>query len=399
MWSGPNHRWQSQNDEVPKVMFLAFDKKEHDLKDLTRKCKMKENNFSEKMASANKPTNAGMEPRAIPDFIALTGKRADGTSVPSKQRMINSLHGKLDESPNQTITTTPKRRASEMDTSQTCSSFGEMNSTLGWKEDEKCWADQVEESLLDNTGSDQENDKEEPAKGEPSKGKPKKNRKRKGKGASNPNASAQGKKHRTGPSWAEVAKHHICLITSDDLTKDLTHEDFLHIQNEICIKMLNLPDDLVDKCQIRKSGTRTGGIQLALEHAEGVSWYRETVPHLKPLDSASGSKYRFYGPGERPFKCFKAYSSVTTISKEKEAVKILLKKMNPVLRNGFLSVTIVSATDNLVQFRIKVGEDLVAPLAKQNNTVFFGMGTMVLTPLFGEAGHDAEEEMEVGGPQ
>ena len=56
MWSGPNHRWQSQNDEVTKVMFLAFDKKEHDLKILTCKRKMKENNFSEKMASANKPT-------------------------------------------------------------------------------------------------------------------------------------------------------------------------------------------------------------------------------------------------------------------------------------------------------------------------------------------------------
>ena len=117
------------------------------------------------------------------------------------------------------------------------------------------------------------------------------------------------------------------------------------------------------------------------------------MPLLNPLEKG-GAKYKFYGPGERPFRCYRAFSSETLVSREPEAVKILLKKFNPILRNSFLAVTIVDATEDRVQFRIKVGEDLVTPLAEKKNTVFYGMGTLVLTPLFGETG--PEEDMEVG---
>ena len=117
------------------------------------------------------------------------------------------------------------------------------------------------------------------------------------------------------------------------------------------------------------------------------------MPLLIPLDKG-GAKYRFYGPGERPFRCYRAFSSETLVSKDQESAKKLLKKFNPILRNGFLAVTIVSLVLDLVQLRIKVGEDLVAPLAEKKNTLFYGMETMVLTPLFGDAG--PEEDMEVG---
>ena len=62
------------------------------------------------------------------------------------------------------------------------------------------------------------------------------------------------------------------------------------------------------------------------------------------------------GPNERPLKCYKAFILKTLVSKDKEAEKILLKKLNPILRNGFLAV---SAYDDLIQVRIKVGKDLV----------------------------------------
>ena len=390
MWSGPNHRWQNQMMMRFKVMFLFCDQCEHTLQRLKfagKGLKLKSNNFSEKMAQPIKPTKTGRETRTIPDFIALTGNRSDGTSVPSKQRTISSRYGKLDESPNQTITNTntPKRKASQMDTSD-CSSLGNMNSTVGWSEEKQNWAEEVEASMLDEADSDQEGE----PKGEPSKNKKEKSRKRKGKG--NP---ATGKKTRTGPTWAEVAKHHICLITSDNLGKDLDHKDFLDIQSQMCTHLMDLPNELIGKCQVRKSGMRNGGIQLALEHAEGVNWYRKIIPNLETLDQ--GTKLRFFGPGERPFRCYKAYSSETRVSKDKEAVKTVLQKLNPILSTGFLAVTIVSATDDLVQLRIKVGQDLVAPLAKADNTVFYGMGTMTLTPLFGE-GRGAEEDMEIEGP-
>ena len=374
-------------------MFLVFDQNKKNFyawRLAFNKLKIKIDNFSEKMTPPVKPTTSGRESRALPEFTALTGNRSDGTSVPSKQRTIPSLFGKLDESPNQTITNTntPKRKASEMDTSHSFSSLGDMSSTTGWNEDKKTWAEEVDiASMLDDSDQPDQGDK-------PTKNQKKKMRKRQREGKSN---IADSKKSRQGPSWAEVAKLHTCLITSEDLNRDLDHKDFLNIQSQITLAFVDMPDDLADKCQIRKSGMRNGGIQLALEHAEGVNWYRKSVPLMKPV--GEGPKYRFYGPGEKPFRCYKAFISETLVSKDKETVQIVLRKLNPILRKGFLAVTIVSASDDRIQIRIKVGEDLVEPLAKENNVVFYGMGTMTLTPLFGEQGRDVEEEMEIGGPQ
>ena len=67
------------------------------------------------------------------------------------------------------------------------------------------------------------------------------------------------------------------------------------------------------------------------------------------------------------------------------------------LRTGFLAVSVVNVTKTSVALRIKVSEDLVAPLSEVANLVYYGMGTLSLIPLFGKASQDAEDAMEVEG--
>ena len=159
-------------------------------------------------------------------------------------------------------------------------------------------------------------------------------------------------------------------------------------------KILALPIGDADDFVIPKSGMRNGGIQLALETPQGVEWYRRIVPDFEPLEQG-GPKYRFFGPGQRPFYVYKAYSAECAVSKNKEDVKNLLLRCNKSLRKGFLAVTIANVTKTSVALRIKVSEELVAPLAATQNLVYYGMGTMSLIPLFGETGRE-EEDMEVG---
>ena len=176
------------------------------------------------------------------------------------------------------------------------------------------------------------------------------------------------------------------------------HEDFTHIQSQVLRKILALPIGESDELMMPKSGIRNGGIQLALETLQGVAWYKEMVPTLQPREEG-GPGYRFYGPGQRPFHVYKAFSAETSVSKNKEDVRGILLRCNKILRQGFLSVNIMNVTKTSVALRIKVGEDLVAPLSEVGNTVYYGMGTLNLIPLSGEAGRSAEDAMEVEAAQ
>ena len=270
-------------------------------------------------------------------------------------------------------------------TNSTASSFNDMIDTIGWCNKEEDWATQVEKEKAVEEASLLDESDEEPEKPEKGKGK-KKRTKREG--------GPQDKRAKF--SWSDVAKNYICLITSENLDLELVHEDFTHIQSQVLRKILALPVGESDDLMMPKSGIRNGGIQLALETLKGVEWYKETVPQLQPR-VVGGPMYRFFGPGQRPFYVYKAYSAEVEVSKNKEDVKNLLIRCNKILRKGFLSVNVMNVTKTSVALRIKVGEDLVAPLSGVGNTVYYGMGTLNLIPLFGEAGQGAEDAMEVEG--
>ena len=92
-------------------------------------------------------------------------------------------------------------------------------------------------------------------------------------------------------------------------------------------------------------------------------------------------------------------SLITRIEKKSKTLRkklVLMRKFrcNKNLRKGFLAVTVANVTKTSVALRIKVSEELVAPLAATQNLVYYGMGTMSLIPLFGDAGGE-EEDMEV----
>ena len=327
------------------------------------------------MATPVKPTKTGKDARALPDFTALTGKRPDGTLVPTK------------------IRSTPSGTSNDMNdtilSNSTVSSFHDMNDTIGWCSKEDDWATQVEKekaeevSILDEADSD--DNKEQEKEGN------KKNKKKRGK-------SGEQTDKRIKISWSDAAKNFICLITSESLDLDLVHEDFTHIQSQVLRKILALPIGESDDLMMPKSGMRNGGIQLALETLKGVDWYREIVPQLEPREEG-GPAYRFFGPGQRPFFIYKAYSAESIVSKNKDDVKSILIRCNKILRQGFLSVSVVNVTKTSVALRIKVSEELVSPLSKAGNIVYYGMGTLTLIPLFGEAGRSVEDAMEVEGTQ
>ena len=273
--------------------------------------------LSEKMATPNKPTNKGKDARALPEYTALTGNRPDGTLVPTKKRSTPSGGSKnapyriVEETDTTSCNVSSYNDMNDTILTNSISSFNDMNDTIGWCSKEEDWATQVEKekaaeesSLLDETDEEQE----KPQKGNG------KNRKRRTKREVGP----QDK--RTKFSWSDAAKNYICLITSENLDLELVHEDFTHIQSQVLRKILALPVGESDDLMMPKSGIRNGGIQLALETPKGVEWYREMVPQLQPRE-VGGPRYRFFGPGQRPFYVYKAYSAEVEVSKNKDDVK------------------------------------------------------------------------------
>ena len=95
--------------------------------------------LSETMATPTKPTLTGKDSRALPDLTVLTGTRPDGTPVPTKPRHIIKP---MDESPNQTITSTP-----DIDKLRNSSglSIELMQTTSGWNADTQSWNRMIEE--------------------------------------------------------------------------------------------------------------------------------------------------------------------------------------------------------------------------------------------------------------
>ena len=175
-----------------------------------------------------------------------------------------------------------------------------------------------------------------------------------------------------------------------DLNKNLVHEDFLHIQEKLNWKIAEL-EDMEISC-VLKSGLRDGAIQLAIKHEKGVEWYKEVIPTIPPKNE-NDTKYQFYGPGEKPFTTFKTAITDLKAAENTELVKKLILGQNKFLRDGYVSVANAGVANSLGYLRIRVGSELLAPLAERDHTIFFSMGTLRLTPVFG--GIAPEEEKEV----
>ena len=54
------------------------------------------------------------------------------------------------------------------------------------------------------------------------------------------------KKQWNSISWADAAKHQICLITSADLGVEVAHDDYTHIQEQLIPKWLEDPAVIQD---------------------------------------------------------------------------------------------------------------------------------------------------------
>ena len=302
-------------------------------------------NFSEKMATPNKPTMTGKDPRALPDLTVLTGNRPDGTIVPTRPRHSTKV---LDESLNQTISNTPEK--DQLQNSST-TSIELMKSTVGWDGDRESWAEQVaraemgDSSLLD---SDTEGERE----GEPEKKKDieiekeKAQNRLKKRPAKKSGEEPSQKKKNDGMSWADAAKYRICLITSCDLNVELVHEDYAHIQEKLVPVWLEDPASM-RLSTVMKGGMRNGGIQLALETEEGVNWYRGIVPSIEPR-TAGGPGYRFFGPGQKPYYNYRATTVEVKYSVHPDKVKKLILGFNPTLEGGFLAVSVIHSSKDRV---------------------------------------------------
>ena len=356
-----------------------------------RKTMTNNQNFSENMApkpQPRKPTpeKAG-EGNTKPAFTTLPTTRADGTSVP-KPRPANPAPAGEAQTTNKTTNSSPTGKESKTSND----SLNSMKSITGWNAENKSWAElkeQEEKEKLDdmlNTTEEKEDEVVEVLEV----------KKKKNKGKKRPTKDKDGKpEEKQSMSWADAAKFRICTITAKNQEEDLMHEDFLHIQKAILGLVVKLEPEEMESLRIHKSGVRDGGIQLALESEKGISWFRDTIPKLSPRDEKLLG-YNFYGPGEKPYHTFKAYTTEVETSSDPENVVKLLKGYNPFLRKGRLSVAILGRTKSgSVALRIRVAEALVGPLAEADFLVCYGMGTLHLSPLHGSvAENKATEEME-----
>ena len=69
-----------------------------------------------------------------------------------------------------------------------------------------------------------------------------------------------------------------------------------------------------------------------------------------------------------------------------------LPAFNPCLSEGYLSASRISTTKALAVIRLRVGEEMVEALAREDFRVCFGIASITLQPL--AAGMSAEEPAE-----
>ena len=323
---------------------------------------------------AIKPPKSGTAPRALPELTVLTGN----------QRVLHKTQTDINN-PAQS----GKKTNENLLTPDSGDSFKMMNPTLGFDPSKSTWAEEMERgedaSLLDSSAEEAESPSQSKGKGKGKKGK---------RGGGEKGKEPAKKKAKTGLTWADVAKHHICLITSADLDKLLDHEDYLHIQEEV---MRVLEETLVEDWtpfRAAKSGVREGVLQLAIETGEGIDWYEANVPSFLPKKEGEPG-FRFYRPGKRPFQAYKVVVSKPETADNLPRFVDRLKRFNSFLRGGYLSASKISTTKTLAVIRLRVGEELMEALAKEDFRVCYGIGSITLQPLgSGVAAEESPEDME-----
>ena len=216
----------------------------------------KAKNFSDIMdKKAIKPPKTGTAPWALPDYTVLTGNQGGLPKSQTNTTNNPALSGKMGNG--------------DLLTPDSGDSLKSMNATSGFDPTTSSWAEEVNKasqedtSLLDTSAEEAEVSP---------KAKQKKGKKGKRGGEEKSSQEPARKKAKPGLTWADVAKNHICLITSANLDEMLDHEDYLHIQREILKVLIDVPRADFVKLQVVKSGVREGIIQIALEKGEGANW-------------------------------------------------------------------------------------------------------------------------------
>ena len=363
----------------------------------------KEMNFSDTMSGNGKkltpikPPKSGNGPRALPELTDLTGKKSKSNNAQRQKPKVPSS--------NQDGTVTPKKTNVENQlTPVSGDSLKNMNPTVGFEpaagderrgswverpENNQSWISQMdsekaEEKLEDSSILDSSVEELEAPATSSSKRKTKRGRK---------GEEPQKKKARAVVTWTEVAKFNLCLITSTDLDKVLIHDDFLHIQEEVFRLLEETPDTDWELVRIAKGGLREGFLQIALESGSGVAWFAANTSAMKPrIEGEPG--YQFFGPGKRPFNTFKAIVSHLTKEVEPEQFARRIKAYNRFMRDGYLSASKISSNKSLTVFQLRIGNELMDALAKENFRVCYGLSTITLQPLVGLTVAE-EEEMDV----
>ena len=341
-----------------------------------------------------KPPKSGNASRASPELTVLTGNQSSGFPKPREPLPSFQDGRSKPESSGNNAKGNPL-------TPDSGDSYKNMNATLGFDTSSNNWVDlmdkeakeksQVEDAgALDASALDSSIEEVPTSPENPENPKGKKSKRGRG-GEKKKGKEPPKKKSRPGLTWADVAKHYICLITSANLDKMLAHDDYQHIEREVLKRLKTIPIEDYAKLRVLKSGVREGVIQIALEYGQGVGWYADNIPSFPPKKDGEPG-YRFFKPGERPFRTFKAVVSEPEAADDLDGFVQILKGFNPFLREGYLSASKISTTKVLAIIRLRVGEELMDALAKEDFRVCYGLGTITLQPL--AAGMMAEEPAE-----
>jgi hypothetical protein len=282
-----------------------------------------------------------------------------------------------------------------------------ISDTHGFDKDNNSWV-----GIMDREEEEKHNDTASQAKAGGSKGEKEKSKKkgkeelsekarerlRKRKVQKRENASEKKKRTReSGVTWADVANDGrlVCHITSEDLEIEMDQDHFNHVQTQWMDLVEQVEDfDVMEKLSTSKAGISDGIINIAFNHKEGVRWFQSKIKEFKPLKEGQ-PRYEFYENGRKPYYTFTAITTDLTSAESSSRMIRIMKGFNPSLRKGRMAISKVETKEKIAVLKVRVGEELLKPLAEMNYQVMFGLGTIELRPNFPATPSNSEEVVDV----
>ena len=196
--------------------------------------------------------------------------------------------------------------------------------------------------------------------------------------------------------WAQFhVRANTCRIFSDTGRK-LDDIDINYLSQKMVQKRdFDFPsvDDPVqlaesDKISVDRIGKSGKHIRLRLLDNNGISWWREFIESVKPIQEGSadrGHKYIFYGPGESQYRYFRVWLADGAVGNPETGHSLLVREItrgNPCLRGVDWSVRVVGADGGKMVVKLSLPSSTAYSLLESMQyRLRYGMDRLEIVPI------------------